>query len=107
MTDDDLVDQRYYFDANAFIKYYTKEPGSLQISRLVSNAKPILISPLTLIESILLQYARRFSIGTNDALHLAILQTLNHQAIMVTSDGSMQHVCERLQIPFSDPEKTI
>jgi predicted nucleic acid-binding protein len=52
MTDGVLVDQRYYFDANALIKYYTKEPGSLQISRLVSNAKPILISPLTLIESI-------------------------------------------------------
>ncbi|OAD19489.1 hypothetical protein THIOM_004871 [Candidatus Thiomargarita nelsonii] len=65
------------------------------------------IEIFSLAENILLQYARRFSIGTNDALHLAILQTLNHQAIMVTSDGSMQHVCERLQIPFDDPEKTI
>ncbi len=39
---------KYYFDANALVKYYREEQGSLQIKRLVSNAKPILISPLTL-----------------------------------------------------------
>jgi predicted nucleic acid-binding protein len=156
----DRSSQRYYFDANALVKYYREESGSLQIKRLVSNNKPILISPLTLVECvnvfmklkrnkqlkkkklttilklidknvmytdnhtirlfkliaipeeifllakrILVQHAHTFAIGSNDALHLAILQTLNIQAIMVTSDVSMQHVCEDLQIQFYDPEK--
>jgi predicted nucleic acid-binding protein len=43
---------RYYFDANALVKYYREEQGSLQIKRLVSNSKPILISPLTLVECV-------------------------------------------------------
>jgi hypothetical protein len=59
-----------------------------------------------LAKRILVQYANTFAIGSNDAMHLAILQTLNSQAIMVTSDVSMQNVCERLQIPVYDPEKT-
>jgi uncharacterized protein with PIN domain len=44
--------QQYYFDTNAVVKYYMDEPGSLQISRLVSNTKPILISPLTIVECV-------------------------------------------------------
>jgi hypothetical protein len=50
------------------------------------------------------QHAHTFAIGSNDALHLAILQQLPFKAVMVTSDHSMQQVCERLQIPFYDPE---
>lgn len=156
------TNQKYYFDANALVKYYKEEPGSLQIKRLVSNAKPILISPLTLVECvsvfmtlnrkkalnkkrlntilklidknvnveeietntttrpfhvmtmqkeifslakhILVQNAHTFAIGSNDALHLAIIQNLALETVMVTSDKSMQKVCERLQIPFYDPE---
>jgi predicted nucleic acid-binding protein len=56
----DVASQRYYFDANALVKYYREEQGSLQIKRLVSNAKPILISPLTLVEcvSVLMKFNR-------------------------------------------------
>jgi predicted nucleic acid-binding protein len=47
---------RFYFDTNAFLKYYCplwrrEEEGVLQIRRLVSNSPhPILISPLTSLE---------------------------------------------------------
>jgi hypothetical protein len=45
------VNQRYYFDANALLKYYQDEKGSLKIRRLVSNSSsPILISSLTVLE---------------------------------------------------------
>jgi predicted nucleic acid-binding protein len=155
------VNQRYYFDANALLKYYQDEKGSLKIRRLVSNSSsPILISSLTVLECIsvviksyrqgvfkkkkakniinrlkrdrdihingkprlfqvvpileetfllaekILQYAFTFGIGSNDALHLAIVEKRQSQfsAILVTSDNSMQKVCERLSIPFYDPE---
>ncbi len=57
-------------------------------------------------ENILLQYALTFDIGSNDALHLAIVKKLQLQPspILVTSDNSMQKVCEQLSIPFYDPE---
>jgi PIN domain nuclease of toxin-antitoxin system len=48
----DIATQKYYFDANALLKYYQDEQGSLQIHRLVSNEKPILVSPLTLVECV-------------------------------------------------------
>jgi len=156
------VNQRYYFDANALLKYYQDEDGSLNIRRLISNTTtPILISPLTsleclavvmksyrqgifkrkmvnsivyrlrrdkysenekkkrlfqlvaipedtfsLAENILFQNALTFNIGSNDALHLAIVSKLQLQLspVLVTSDNSMQKVCERLSIPFYDPE---
>jgi len=44
--------KRYYFDANALIKYYKSEKGSDQIIDLVKIAKPILISQLTFLETI-------------------------------------------------------
>jgi predicted nucleic acid-binding protein len=161
------MEQRYYFDANALVKYYhpflkhdQEEEGILQIRRLVSNSpEPILISPLTsqeligkltqffrkkslkrkrlntiitllkkdisrnrittrpfqilampdnayrLAEIILLEHVQ-FAISANDALHLAIVQSLPSQpeAVMVTSDHSLQRVCERTQISFYDPE---
>jgi len=58
-------------------------------------------------ENILLQHALTFDIGSNDALHIAIVKTLQSQSlspILVTSDKSMQRVCERLSIAFYDPE---
>ncbi|KHD07854.1 hypothetical protein PN36_13200 [Candidatus Thiomargarita nelsonii] len=158
------VDIYYYFDANALLKYYQDEDGSLKIRRLVSNSStPILISSLTSLESlsvvmksyrqgvfkrkkvkhivnrlrrdreadlsrknrlfkvvpmpedtfrlaenILFQQAFTFDIGSNDALHVAIVKELQSQfsIILVTSDKSMQNVCERLSIPFFDPEAT-
>lgn len=161
------MEQRYYFDANALVKYYhpflkhnQEEEGILQIRRLVSNSpEPILISPLTSLELIckLTQFFRKkslkrkrlntiitllkkdisknrittrpfqmvtmpdnanrlaeiillehvqFAISANDALHLAIVQSLPLQptTVMVTSDHSLQRVCERIQISFYDPE---
>jgi len=51
--------KKYYFDANALVKYYKasvdyyeNEKGCEQIVDLVSISKPIFISPLTLIETI-------------------------------------------------------
>lgn len=58
-------------------------------------------------EYILLQHAKTFAIGSNDALHLAIAAKLQaHFPIvaLVTSDNSMQKVCEKMQILFHDPE---
>jgi predicted nucleic acid-binding protein len=156
------IEKRYYFDANALLKYYQDEDGSLKIRRLVSNSStPILISPLSLLEclsvvmkfyrrgifkrktvnsivyrlrrdreygsdakkrpfqvipipddtfmfaeNILFQHAFTFDIGSNDALHLAIVKKLqlHLSPILVTSDNSMQKVCERLSISFYDPE---
>jgi len=59
-----------------------------------------------LAENILFQHALTFDIGSNDALHLAIVKELQspHTVILVTSDKSMQNVCKRLSIPFYDPE---
>ncbi|OAD20799.1 hypothetical protein THIOM_003473 [Candidatus Thiomargarita nelsonii] len=57
-----------------------------------------------LAETILLEHAK-FAIGSNDALHLAIVKKLPlEQPIMVTSDQSLQKVCESIQISFYDPE---
>ncbi|MEK8020442.1 MAG: type II toxin-antitoxin system VapC family toxin [Candidatus Parabeggiatoa sp.] len=163
-----MTESRYYFDANALLKYYhpllkqhQEEMGILQIRRLVSrSALPILISPMTslevvgkltqffrqglikrknlntiitllkketgtkttirpfemvelpdnvfrLAERMLLEHAK-FAIGSNDALHLAIVQKLPlYQPIMVTSDKSLQRVCESIQVLFYDPEISI
>ena len=156
------IEKRYYFDANALVKYYQDEDGSLKIRRLVSNSPtPILISPLTSLEclsvvmksyrrgifkrkmvnsivyrlrrdrefgindkprsfqvipipedtfrfaeNILFQHAFTFDIGSNDALHLAIVKKLqlDFSPILVTSDNPMQNVCKRLLISFYDPE---
>jgi len=67
---------------------------------------PIHEEAFRLAESLLLQYALSLDISSNDALHLAIVEKLQSQfsAILVTSDNSMQKVCERLSIPFYDPE---
>jgi predicted nucleic acid-binding protein len=155
-----MVEQQYYFDANALFKYYQDENGDLKIRRLVSNnQKPILVSSLTLLEclnvvmrcrrkklfksrrvnkifkqlkkdarfnsthhpfqiipisedvfseaqNILFHHARTFQIGSMDALHLAIVKKLplEPSPILVTSDQSMQKICERISIPFIDPE---
>jgi predicted nucleic acid-binding protein len=161
-----MTKSRYYFDANALLKYYhpllkhhREEMGILQIRRLVSRSVfPILISPMTsleiigkltqffrqglikrknlntiitllkketgtkktirpfemlecpdnvyrLAETILLEHAK-FAIGSNDALHLAIVKKLPlYQPIMVTSEQSLQRVCESIQMSFYDPER--
>ncbi|RKZ46811.1 MAG: hypothetical protein DRR16_33920 [Candidatus Parabeggiatoa sp. nov. 3] len=55
-------------------------------------------------QTILFHHARTFQIGSLDALHLAIFKTLPPSPILVTSDQSMQKVCEQLSISFYDPE---
>jgi hypothetical protein len=50
----------------------------------------------------------KFAIGSNDALHLAIVKKLPlDKVIMVTSDQSLQKVCEQTQVPFYDPEQNV
>jgi predicted nucleic acid-binding protein len=56
-------------------------------------------------QNLLFLYAGKYSIGSNDALHLVIVQKLSSQPILVTSDGAFQRVCERNQMTFYDPEK--
>jgi predicted nucleic acid-binding protein len=58
-----------------------------------------------LAELILLKNAQ-FAISSNDALHLAIVQKLSLQYTpqMVTSDNSLQRVCDVMKITFYDPE---
>lgn len=54
---------------------------------------------------ILLNYAKTYSIGSNDALHLAIVKKLDiSSTIMITSDNSLKIVCEKDNIHFYDPE---
>lgn len=57
-------------------------------------------------KNILLHHAYTFRVETTDALHLAIVKQLQGQSpvVMVTSDQSMQKVCDRLVIPVYDPE---
>jgi hypothetical protein len=76
-----------------------------------TTQRPFQIVPMSeeifpVAENILFQHARTFQIGSIDALHLAIVKRLSiHSSVtMVTSDQSMQKVCERLSIPVYDPE---
>ena len=59
-------------------------------------------------ESILIEYASQYDVGSNDALHLAIAENaqlkFNH-VTFVTSDVSLQHVCNKIEISYYDPEK--
>lgn len=58
-------------------------------------------------ERVLLSYADTFQVGTNDGLHIAIVLTLQQSfpdIVMVTSDNSVQRVCERVGVTFYDPE---
>jgi len=57
-----MTEERYYFDANALVKCYKNEEGSLEIRRLVSSTvSPILVSELTLLEcfSVIMKEKRR------------------------------------------------
>jgi predicted nucleic acid-binding protein len=58
-----------------------------------------------LAEMILLENAQ-FAISSNDALHLAIVKKLplQYTPIIVTSDKSLQRVCERIPMIFYNPE---
>lgn len=59
-------------------------------------------------ENIVLQYAKTFDIGSNDALHLAIVTQLRKEVfpeiVLVTSDNSMQRTCEKTGLTFYNPE---
>jgi predicted nucleic acid-binding protein len=73
--------------------------------------RPFQIIPLSdgifpVARDILFNQARVFQIGSIDALHLAIVKNLPSKPsiVIVTADKSMQKVCERLSIPFYDPE---
>ena len=64
----------------------------------------------SLAQSILLQYACTYQIGSNDALHLAIMKRFDineNSFIMVTSDNSMKKVCEKIRTRVYDPEKDV
>jgi len=65
---------------------------------------PVSEASFKLATEIILEDAKTSSIGSNDALHLAIVKKLPAQPVMVTSDHSMQNVCKRQAIPFFDPE---
>jgi len=60
-------------------------------------------------QSILLQDASRYSIQTNDALHLAIVLKLNtaDPVVLVTADGSLQNTAQRRGIDWYNPETNI
>ncbi len=60
-----------------------------------------------LAENTLLQYAYTSDISSNDALHLAIVKKLHTHfpvIVLVTSDNSMKHICEKLEISCYDPQ---
>ena len=67
---------------------------------------PISEEVFSVAQNILFHHARTFQIGSYDALHLAIFKKLSLEPspILVTSDQSMQKVCEQLSISFYDPE---
>ena len=80
-------------------------------ARINTTTHPFQIIPLSeevfsVAQTILFHHARTFQIGSLDALHLAIFKTLPPELspILVTSDQSMQKVCEQLSISFYDPE---
>lgn len=59
-------------------------------------------------EHILVQHANRYGIGSNDALHLALVEHLRRASpnvTLVTSDHAMQNVCARIGVPIFDPEQ--
>jgi predicted nucleic acid-binding protein len=60
-------------------------------------------------QSILLEHGSIFDIQTNDALHLAVVVTLNSaqssRVILVTCDNSLHHASEKKFVPWYDPEQ--
>lgn len=151
----------YYFDTNAFWKYYYNQNGALEIHRLVTSSDTqIFVSQITLLEcigvlmkyyrkkiikrrelnsilkrirrdvgtinrhrpfslvtistnkykiseQILLSYADRHAIQTNDALHLAIaleLASNGHDITFVTSDNALANVATAHTMPCLNPE---
>ncbi|MDM8522297.1 type II toxin-antitoxin system VapC family toxin [Desulfococcaceae bacterium HSG8] len=59
-------------------------------------------------ERILLEHGHQQSIGSNDALHLAIVRNARpifSDITFVTSDHSLKNVCEKVGIPCYDPEE--
>ncbi|MDM8521917.1 type II toxin-antitoxin system VapC family toxin [Desulfococcaceae bacterium HSG8] len=93
-------------DVNKVFKRIRRDAGKN------TKIRPFEIIPMPdgvfrLAQSILLQHARIFQIGSNDALHLAIVKKSEPKAsstVMVTSDNSMKNVCDRIQTPVYDPE---
>ncbi len=93
-------------DVNKIFKRIRRDAG------INTKTRPFEIMPMPdgvfrLAQSILLQHACVFQIGSNDALHLAIIKKLELQLfsiVMVTSDNSMKNVCYRIQTPVYDPE---
>ncbi|MCK5521789.1 MAG: type II toxin-antitoxin system VapC family toxin [Thiomargarita sp.] len=81
-------------------------------ARYNTTNRPFQIIPVSeevfsVAQNILFHHARTFQIGSYDALHLAIFKQISSEtsAILVTSDQSMQKVCEQISISFYDPEK--
>jgi len=93
-------------DANAL---YTRLDRDVGENKDTNRPFQLIMMPddtFQLAKNILFQHAYQFRVETADALHLAIVkkQQVGSSVIMVTSDQSMQKVCERLFIPFYDPE---
>ncbi|MEZ4671271.1 MAG: type II toxin-antitoxin system VapC family toxin [Anaerolineae bacterium] len=57
-------------------------------------------------ESILLVHGTKFSIGSNDALHLAFVKKYSASTpiTIVTSDQSMIYICKEIDVIHYDPE---
>ncbi len=59
-------------------------------------------------ERILLEHGHLHSVGSNDGLHLAVVENVRstfRNITFVTSDHSLKSVCEKLGIPCYDPEE--
>ena len=88
--------KKYYFDANALIKYYKKETGSEKIDDLIENAKPILISRLTFLETIgvLAKFTRKKLIREKDLME--VIESLRRNI------GKNNQIRSFQMIPISD-----
>jgi len=62
--------------------------------------------------ALMIEYAMKYELSTNDALHIAMARTLTPPVIMVTSDGGksdsgkMKGVCSQIRLEVFDPETT-
>ncbi len=97
-------------DVTKLFKRIRRDAGIINTSTRPFRIIPMPDRTFSLAQSILLQYACTYQIGSNDALHLAIMKRFDINEkffIMVTSDNSMKRVCEKICTPIYDPEKDV
>ncbi len=59
--------------------------------------------------ALMIRYAEKYELGTNDSLHIAMASLCNPPVIMVTSDGGknegkMKGICKEINLHICDPE---